>query len=107
MADRLFLVRIFSDPRIQRLLWRPTTMIVFDERGFIEDVELIEKHAILCDSCGCRVAVRESELGELPAGYALCDEEFVIEVVCEDCRRRYFKRLKVYGDLDEALGGEG
>ena len=107
MADRLFLVTIFSDPRIRRLLWRPVTMIACDEHGFIEDVELIEKPAILCDACGCRVAVRESELGELPTGYALCDEKFVIEVVCEDCRRKYFKHLKVYRDLDEALGGEG
>jgi len=51
--------------------------------------------------------VRESELRELPTGYALCDERFIVEVVCEDCRRKYFKHLKVYRDLDEALGGEG
>ena len=107
MADRLFLVTIFSDPRIQRLLWRPVTMIACDEHGLIEDVELIDKPAVLCDSCGRRVAVRESELRELPTGYALCDERFIIEVVCEDCRKKYFNNLKVYGDLDEALGGGG
>ena len=53
------------------------------------------------------VAVKKSELRELPTGYALCDERFIVEVVCEDCRRKYFKHLKVYRDLDEALGGEG
>ncbi len=101
--DRLFLVRIYSDLRIQQLLRRSATMICFDERGVVSNVELIEKTAILCDSCGRKVAVTEGDLDEgLPMGYALCDEEYVIEVVCEDCRRKYFKHLidRVDGFLD-------
>jgi len=92
--NRLFLVKICSDLRIQRLLWRPVTMIGFDEHGAVREVQLIEKTMIICDTCGARVAVTERDLDEgLPMGYALCDEECIIEVVCEDRRRRYFKHL--------------
>ena len=80
----------------------------YDEHGVIEDVELFDKDVILCDVCGRRVAVAERDPDEgLPMGYALCDEERIIEVVCEDCRRRYFAALKVYRDLDDALRGDG
>ena len=105
--SELFLVTIYSDLRIQKLLWRPVTMLSFDRSGAISDVELIEKSAILCDACGRRVAVTEKDLDEgLPMGYALCDDECIIEVVCEDCRQRYFKHLKIYDDLEQALGGD-
>ena len=57
--SELFLVTIHADPRIQRLLWRPITIVGFDDSGTINDVELIEKAAILCDSCGQQVAVTE------------------------------------------------
>lgn len=106
--DELFLVTIYSDPRLQRLLQRPLTLIDFvDDR--ICDVELIEKSAILCDACGGQVAFTEEDLEQgLPKGYALCDEECVIEVVCDDCRQKYFEALRVYSDLDDALrGGDG
>jgi len=71
-------------------------------------VELIEKAAILCDGCGRQVAVTEKDLDAgLPMGYALCDKECIIEVVCEECRRRYFEHLRAYDDLDQALNGGG
>jgi len=105
--SELFLVTIYSDLRIQKLLWRPATLMSFDESGVISNVELIEKSVIVCDTCGRQVAVTEKDLDEgLPMGYALCDEECVIEVVCEDCRRKYFAGLSVYHSLDEALGGD-
>jgi len=105
-GEKLFLIRICRDLRIQKLLWRPMTIFSMDEQGTVYDVELIEKSAILCDACGRRVAVTEKDLDEgLLMGYALCDEECVIEVVCEDCRRRYFKHLRCYDDLDQALDG--
>ena len=104
--EEMFLIRICKDLRIQRLLWRPVTMVSFDRRGVIGDVELVEKSVIVCDSCGQRVAVTEKDLDEkLPMGYALCDEECIIEVVCEDCRQRYFKHLRIYDDLEQALDG--
>jgi len=49
--DRLFLVKICSDLRIQRLLWRPVTMVGFDEHGAVRDVQLIERPVIVCDGC--------------------------------------------------------
>jgi len=100
------LVTIHTDPRIQRLLWRPITIVGFDDGGAINDVELIKKATILCDSCGQQVAVTEKDLNKgLLMGYALCDEG-IIEVVCEDCRRRYSAVLRVYEDLEQAFGGE-
>ncbi len=105
--SELFLVTIYSDIRIQRLIWRPATLMSFDEGGVISDVELVEKPVIVCDTCGARVAVTDKDVEEgLPMGYALCDEQYLIEVVCEDCRRRYFAGLRVYRSLDEALGGD-
>jgi len=108
MGDELFLVTIHADLRIRRLLWRPITVMGLDEGGDIIDVELIEKAAILCDSCGRRVAADSRDLEEgLPTGYALCDKECIVEVVCEGCRRRYFPALRVYDSLDDLGGGGG
>jgi len=104
--DELFLVTIHADLRIRRLLWRPITVISLDEGGDIIDVELIGKAAIICDSCGRRVAVDGKDLEEgLPMGYALCDKECIVEVVCEECRKRYFRGLRVYDNLDDPLEG--
>ena len=52
----------------------------------------------------CRqVALSQDELKNgLPIGYVLCDGEYVYEVLCEDCRRKYLGRLKIYDSLDEA-----
>ncbi|MEM4497845.1 MAG: hypothetical protein QW692_03345 [Nitrososphaerota archaeon] len=101
----VFLVRVCRDLRIWKLLMRSATIMFFDERGRVRDVELIEKPEILCDVCGGPVAVAEEELERLPMGYAVCDEECIIEVVCDDCRRRYFADRPVYDDLDRALDG--
>jgi len=102
---RLFLIRIYKDLRVQKILQRPITLAWFDEKRGLIDVELIEKTAILCDACNDRVAVTEEEVEEFPIGYALCDKEYLLEVVCEDCRRKHFKDLRVYDNLEEALGG--
>ena len=103
MRGEMFLVPICRDPRIQQIVKRPVTICFLDDEGRIGGVELIEKAEIVCDICGGRVAVTEEELKTLPMGYALCDDEQVYEVVCEDCRRRYYSGLKVYDNLDEAL----
>jgi hypothetical protein len=102
---KMFLVPIFKDLRIQKITRRPIEMIFFDEDGSI-DVKLIEKTAIVCDVCNSQVAVREDELDSLPAGFALTDGEYLYEVICEDCRRRYYSSLKVYSELEEANEGE-
>jgi hypothetical protein len=46
--------------------------------------------------------VKVQELGRLPTGYVLCNDESILEVVCEDCRMRYYAELRVYDSLDEA-----
>jgi len=97
-----FLIPIYKDLRLQKLVKLPIT--IFSE----DTVVIITKSSILCDACGAMVAVDEKDLedGKLPIGYALCDGVFFIEVVCEECRKRYYKHLKIYNDLEEALGGE-
>jgi hypothetical protein len=98
---RRFLVKIATDPRIQKIVWRPVT-IVFGVPSDDMDVDLIYKPFILCDVCNTRVNTgKEGEEG-LPVGYVLADTEYVYEVICEDCRRRHFKRLPVYNTLEEA-----
>jgi len=103
---KMFLIRIYKDLRVQKILQRPITLAWFDEKGRM-DVELIEKTAILCDACNNPVSITEKEVeeGRLPIGYVLCDKEYLLEVVCEDCRRKHFKDLRVYDCLEEALGG--
>ena len=88
--------------RVQKIVKRPIELLSIDGDGRILDVELIEKTEILCDLCNNKVAVEESELDSLPPGYVLCDSEYLYEVVCEDCRKRYLPRLKIYSNLEEA-----
>jgi len=106
MKGKMFLVPIYRDLRIRRIVETPLTICFMDEDGGIEEVELVEKTEIVCDACGRRVAIAEEELEALPTGYALCDEGEALEVVCEECRRRHYACLRVYDDLDEALGGD-
>lgn len=103
---RHFLVRIYEDQRIREAVRKPMKIVELDERGRVVSIEAIEKTAILCDSCSSELAVDGDGLEEgLPVGYAVCDEEYVLEVVCEDCRLRFFPSLEVFDDLEEALGG--
>ncbi|MEM2383592.1 MAG: hypothetical protein QW521_05475 [Desulfurococcaceae archaeon] len=97
-----FLVPLYKDLRLRRLVMLPIT--IFSE----DSADIIPKSSIICDACGAMVAVDEKDLedGKLPIGYALCDEEYFIEVVCEGCRCRYFNHLRCYNNLEEALGGE-
>ena len=100
----MFLVRIDKDLRLQKIVKRPIEVYSFDEGGNVADVELIEKTDIVCDACGIQaLALTEDDLESgLSIGYAVCDEGYVYEVVCEECRKRYFRGLKIYNDLDEA-----
>ena len=101
---KMFLVRLDRDLRIQRIVRRPIEIYGFDEDGEIIDVELVEKTAIVCDVCGTQALAVSSEDLEngLSVGYALCDDEYIYQVVCDSCRRKYFGRLKIYDNLDEA-----
>ena len=105
-GGKMFLVRLDRDLRIQKIVRRPIEIYGFDEDGEIIDVELVEKTAIVCDVCGTQaLALTENDLENgLPVGYALCDNEYVYQVVCDSCRRKYFGRLKIYDNLDQVMG---
>jgi hypothetical protein len=102
MMERVFLIPVKDDLRIGRLVSRPMEIWVGDSYG--EDVEIIPKSAILCDACNKRVGVSDEEVREegLPTGYAVCEADFILEVVCEACRRKYFGSAEVMHDLEEA-----
>jgi uncharacterized protein with PIN domain len=99
MSER-FLVRIATDPRIQRLVWRPMTMLFFGDSEM--DVDVVYKSAILCDACNAQLYTGREEEKEYPTGYVLSDGEYIHEAVCEDCRKRYYGGLPVYDTLEEA-----
>jgi hypothetical protein len=99
---RRFLVKIATDPRIQRIVWRPTTIVFGNPESDDVDVELIYKPFIVCDVCNARVNTGKEDEEGLPVGYVLADTEYVYEVICEDCHRRYYRKLSVYDTLEEA-----
>ncbi|MEM4284341.1 MAG: hypothetical protein QXS96_07640 [Candidatus Caldarchaeum sp.] len=96
-GDRLFLVKIATDPRVKHEVQRPVTMVTPYE------VVIIPKDPIVCDACNACVDVNDEEASDV-TGYALCDPDTIIEVVCDECRRRYFPTTPVYQTLEEALG---
>jgi uncharacterized protein with PIN domain len=102
---RRFLVKIATDPRIQRIVWRPATIVSGNPESDDMGVELFYKPFIVCDICNARVNAGKKDEEGLPVGYVLADTKYVYEVVCEDCRRRYFGRLSVYDNLEEAERG--
>ena len=104
MSGERFLVRIATDPRIQRIVWRPMTMVLFGDSDM--DVDLVYKSAILCDVCNSQVYTGREEEEGLPTGYVVSDGEYIYEVVCEDCRKRYFGKLPVYDSLEGAEENE-
>jgi hypothetical protein len=99
MRER-FLVRIATDPRIQRIVWRPMTMLFFGDSGM--DVDVVYKSAILCDACNAQLYTGREGEKECPTGYVVSDGEYIYEAVCEDCRKRYYEDLPVYDTLEEA-----
>jgi hypothetical protein len=99
MSER-FLVRIATDPRIQRIVWRPMTMLFFGDSEM--DVDVVYKSAILCDACNAQLYTGREEEKECPTGYVVSDGEYIYEAICEDCRKRYYGKLTVYDTLEEA-----
>jgi hypothetical protein len=99
MSER-FLVRIATDPMIQRIVWRPMTMLFFGDSEM--DVDVVYKSAILCDACNAQLYTGREEEKECPTGYVVSDGEYIYEAVCEDCRKRYYEDLAVYDTLEEA-----
>ncbi|MEM4273286.1 MAG: hypothetical protein QW420_02885 [Candidatus Caldarchaeum sp.] len=93
----MYLVRLHTDLRIQRLVSRPIEIF------FGDLVTTIPKSAIVCDACNSRVALKEKDLEDgLTMGYAVVDEDSITEVVCEECRQRYFDGIPVFDTLEDA-----
>jgi hypothetical protein len=103
MSERVFLIPIKDDLRLQRLVSRPMEIYNVGDNG-VSLVDVIPKSAIVCDACNDRVGVSEKEVMEegLPVGYAVIQSDFIIEVVCEVCKRKYFGSAEVVHDLEEA-----
>lgn len=97
-GDRLFLVRIATDLRVKQLVQRPATMV------FPDDVVIIPKDEVVCDACNACVEIDDEQRVSNMTGFALCDPYVIIEVVCDECRRRYFPTAPVYNTLEQALG---
>ena len=99
----VFLIPLYKDLRVLRLVKTPTVIAMFDKYLNICNVDIIYKDIIVCDTCSSPVAEDEEDLEKgMPIGYAVCDEEYIIEVVCEGCRRRYFKDARIFDSLEEA-----
>ncbi|MEM2066102.1 MAG: hypothetical protein QXH59_06415 [Candidatus Caldarchaeum sp.] len=89
-------MKLHTDLRVQRLVSRPVEIF------FGDLVTTIPKSAIVCDACNQQVAVTEQDLKNLAMGYAVVDGEFILEVVCEECRQRYFDDIPVFDTLEDA-----
>ena len=103
--SRVFLVRLHRDPVIQRIVWRPIEM------WFSDEVVTIPKDVIVCDACGERVATSEDEVeAGVQEGFAVVEvgdgESWMLEVVCDGCRRKYFSRCEVFDEMSDGLGGD-
>ncbi len=98
----VFLVTLHTDLRVRKLVERPMKLMWTDGYGI--QVEVIPKEFIVCDACNTRVGVTEKEVEEegLSVGYAVCDEEAVLEVVCQKCRNRYFSGCPSFKSLEDA-----
>jgi hypothetical protein len=104
---RKFLVKIATDPRIQIqiqwIAWRPKTAIFRNPKSGGVDVKFFYKPYTVCDICWKRVDTGKEGEKELPVGYVLADTEYLYDVIiCENCRRRYYRKLSVYDTLEEA-----
>jgi hypothetical protein len=101
---RKFLVKIATDPRIQIqwIAWRLKTVIFRNPKSGGVDVKFYYNRYTVCDICWKRVDTgKEGEEG-LPVGYVLADTEYLYDIICENCRRRYYRKLSVYDTLEEA-----
>ncbi len=89
------MVKLHTDLRVQRLVSRPVEIF------FGDLVTTIPKSAIVCDACNQQVAVTEQDLKDgLTEGYAVVDEDFLTEVVCDECRKHYFSDAPIFDTLE-------
>lgn len=92
-----FLVTIHTDEKLLKFLLTPK--ITIDSYGY--SIIPVEPS---CDHCGTRLAINRNSSN--PTGYALFDRERLWEVMCENCKNRFWSGLKTYETLAEALRRE-
>lgn len=96
-GDRLFLVKIATDHWIWCLVHQPVVV------GSGDRAAVIPKDAVVCDVCNAYVDVENPDVSSC-TGWAVCDDSSIIEVVCDECRKKYFPTKPVYENLRQALG---
>jgi uncharacterized protein with PIN domain len=84
------LIPLHQDQEILRAVKRPVKIVTFKGNKPVI-VDEIPKTVIVCDDCNTQVATTQKEVDNgLPVGYAVCDDEYVYEVVCPECRKKYY-----------------
>jgi uncharacterized protein with PIN domain len=87
------LIPLHQDRKILQAVKRPVKIITFKGNKPVT-VEEIPKTVIVCDDCNTQVATTQKEVDDgLPVGYAVCDDKYVYEVVCPECRKKYYYDL--------------
>jgi len=90
-AKMIVLTPVESDSRVQELALRPIIVTTVDRRGKIKEVLHIERHEAVCDLCGGLIALMRRELKERTRGYAVILDGRIVQVICETCRRRFWR----------------
>ena len=82
--EKIFLVRIYGDKKVRELVKRPAKVFTIGRDGFVE-VSLINKDAILRDTCNREVATTVDKIDKrLDIGYALVIEGHITEVYAKN-----------------------
>jgi uncharacterized protein with PIN domain len=85
------LIPLHQDEKILKAVKRPAKIITFKGNKPVT-VEEIPKTIIVCDDCNTQVATTQKEVDNgLPVGYAVCDDLYIYEVVCEECKEKYYR----------------
>jgi len=89
-ARTIVLAPVNSDPRVQEYVLRPLIITTVDRKGKIREALHIENHEAVCDLCGSPIALTGRELEERARGYAVIVNGQIVQVICEECRRRFW-----------------
>jgi uncharacterized protein with PIN domain len=78
-------IPLHENEKILQLVKQPVKLI------FPDEIITIPKPIIVCDICNAQVATNNEEIKNgLPRGYAVCDEGYIYEVVCDNCLKQYY-----------------
>jgi len=75
-------------PQTQESTLSPLITMTVDKKGRIKEALHIEKLEAVCDLCRWLIVPRRKELGERTSGYAVIVDGRMVQVICEECRKR-------------------